>query len=133
MKHPPTVYPVLWYRDAPSAMAWLKEAFGFEEMVVIPGENGTIVHAEMSFGEGVIMLGSARLESGWASPLDLPAVCQSIYMVVPDPDAHYERAKAAGAEITIGLETTDYGSRQYSAKDPEGHHWHFGTYQPSAQ
>ena len=128
----PTVYPALSYRDAPAAIEWLKEAFGLKEMMVVPGENGSVAHAEMSIGNGVIMLGSAKPEFGWSSPLDLPAVNQSVYVVVDDPDGHYARAKSAGAEITRELETTDYGSRGYSAKDIEGHHWSFGTYQPSA-
>lgn len=128
----PTVYPALSYRDAPAAIEWLKDAFGLKEMMVVPGENGTVVHAEMSIGEGVIMLGSARAELGWSSPLDLPAVNQSVYVVISNPDQHYEHAKSAGAEITIELKTTDYGSRGYSAKDIEGHHWSFGTYQPAA-
>lgn len=128
----PTVYPALSYRDAQQAIEWLKDAFGMKEMMVVPGENGTVMHAEMSIGDGVIMLGSARGEMGWRSPLDLPAVNQSVYVVVDDPDGHYTRAKSAGAEITRELETTDYGSRGYSAKDIEGHHWSFGTYQPSA-
>lgn len=128
----PTVYPALSYRNAPAAIEWLKDAFGMKEMMVVPGENGTVMHAEMSIGEGVIMLGSAKAEMGWKSPLDLPAVNQSVYVVVDDPDGHYARAKSAGAEITRELETTDYGSRGYSAKDIEGHHWSFGTYQPSA-
>jgi uncharacterized glyoxalase superfamily protein PhnB len=128
----PTVYPALCYRDASAAIEWLKDAFGLKEMMVVPGENGSVAHAEMSIGEGVIMLGSARSELGWSSPLDLPAVNQSVYVVIGDPDGHYARAEAAGAEITRELVTTDYGSRGYSAKDIEGHHWSFGTYQPAA-
>ncbi len=128
----PTVYPALSYRDAPAAMAWLTKVFGFKELMVVPGESGEIAHAEMSIGEGVIMLGSERAEFGWSSPSSLGGSTQSIYVAIPDPDAHYERAKSAGAEITIDLATTDYGSRGYSAKDIEGHHWSFGTYQPSA-
>jgi uncharacterized glyoxalase superfamily protein PhnB len=113
-------------------MQWLTKAFGCKEMLVVPGEDGSIVHAEMSIGEGVVMLGSARPEFGWASPLDLPGSTGSVYVVVPNPDEHYANAKAAGAEITIELYTSDWGSRGYTAKDIEGHHWSFGTYQPAA-
>ena len=74
------------------------------------------------------MLGSEKPQFGWASPLHLPAVNQSVYVVVDDPDTHYTRAKTAGAEITRELENSDWGSRGYSAKDLEGHHWSFGTY-----
>lgn len=86
----------------------------------------------MSIGQGVIMLGSPRPEKGWASPLDLPAVNQTVYVVVNDPDAHCARAKAAGAEIVIDLKDEDYGSRGYTARDPEGNYWTFGTYRPGA-
>jgi uncharacterized glyoxalase superfamily protein PhnB len=109
-------------------MDWLKLAFGMKEKLVVPGEDGGVAHAEMSLGDGVIMVGSARAEFGWSSPLDLPGTNQSVYVVIPNPDEHYERAKAAGAEITIELYDSDWGSRGYSAKDIEGHHWSFGTY-----
>jgi uncharacterized glyoxalase superfamily protein PhnB len=129
----PTTYPCLSYRDAPRAMEWLKDAFGMKEMLVVPGEAGSIAHAEMSIGEGVIMIGSARAEFGWQSPLDLPGKNQSVYVVIPHPDEHYARAKAAGAEITIELYTSDWGSRGYTCKDIEGHDWSFGTYQPAPE
>jgi uncharacterized glyoxalase superfamily protein PhnB len=126
----PVIYPCLSYRDPEAAMDWLARAFGFVKRASYPGPNGTIAHAEMSFGSGVIMLGSSKPEKGWVSPQDLPAVNQTIYVVVEDPDAHYSRAKGAGAEITIELKDEDYGSRGYSARDPEGNHWSFGTYRP---
>jgi len=128
----PTAYPCLSYRDAPAAMEWLKKAFGLKEMLVVPGENGSVAHAEMSLGQGVIMVGSGRSEFGWASPLDLRGSTASVYVAIPNPDEHYAHAKAAGAEITIELYDSDWGSRGYSAKDIEGHHWSFGTYQPAA-
>jgi uncharacterized glyoxalase superfamily protein PhnB len=128
----PVVYPCLSYRDPTAAMDWLSRAFGFVRRAGHPGPDGTVAHAEMSIGQGVIMLGSARPEKGWASPLDLPAVNQTVYVVVDDPDAHCARAKAAGAEIVIDLKDEDYGSRGYTARDPEGNYWTFGTYRPGA-
>jgi uncharacterized glyoxalase superfamily protein PhnB len=133
MSDAPVFYPALAYRNAPAAIRWLEKAFGFKTLMEVPGENNTIVHAEMSFGAGVIMLGSEKPHLGWSSPLGLPAVHQSIYVVVDDPDAHYARAKAAGADIVREPQNTDYGSREYGAKDLEGHHWSFGTYAPKSK
>ena len=127
----PNIFPFLRYREASDAIEWLARAFGFEKQVVVPGPDGTVAHAEMSLGPGVIMLGSVRddglVEKG---PRDSGAVKQGVYVYVADADAHYERAKAAGAEIVYEPGDTDYGSREYSARDLEGHLWSFGTYRP---
>jgi uncharacterized glyoxalase superfamily protein PhnB len=127
----PAVYPAISYQDPRAAIKFLTAAFGFEELMVVPDNNGGIVHAEMNLGPAVIMLGSSRPEMGWVSPRDLPAVSQTLYVAIDDVDTHYQRAKSAGAEITRELNETDYGSREYGAKDPEGHHWSFGTYRPA--
>jgi uncharacterized glyoxalase superfamily protein PhnB len=131
MPHAPKLYPCLCYRDPAAAMEFLSSAFGFQKMMAMPDGNGGIAHAEMNFGPEVIMLGSAKPENAWGSPRDLPAVSQTLYVFVEDVAAHYERATAAGAEITRELRDTHYGSREYSAKDIEGHEWHFGTYRPT--
>jgi uncharacterized glyoxalase superfamily protein PhnB len=129
-----SVIPTLRYRDAPAAIEWLCKAFGFEKTLVVPGEGGTIAHAQLAIGNGMIMLGSAsddefgRLQR---PPLDVGGVgTQSAYIIVPDADAHYVRAVAAGAEIVLDLVDQDYGGRGYSCRDPEGHVWSFGTYDP---
>lgn len=127
----PTIYPFLRYDDAPAALQWLERAFGFRTTMEVPGPNGTIAHAQMSLGTGVIMLGSARGEKSPQELSDVLAARHGIYVAVDDVDAHFERAKAAGAEITRAMEDTDYESREYSARDPEGYHWSFGTYRPS--
>lgn len=128
------LFPFLRYRDATAATDWLKKAFAFAEQMVVPGENGTIAHAQLSFQSGVIMLGTARDdELRMKSPRDLGAVNQGIYIYLEDPDAHCERARAAGAEIVRGPDNTDYGSREYTARDLEGHLWSFGTYRPSTE
>jgi uncharacterized glyoxalase superfamily protein PhnB len=127
----PNIFPALQYRDAAGALEWLSTAFGFETKFATPGSDGTIVHAEASLGAGTIMLGSAPADGGTELPADWRHAGQSIYVAVDDVDAHYVRARAAGAEITRELDDTDYGSREYSARDLEGHHWHFGTYRPS--
>ena len=127
----PSIVPCLSYEDAPAAIAWLGEAFGFTETMVVPGPDDTIAHAQLSFGSGMVMLGSKRDDAlALGSPCDLGGVTQSIYVVVDDADAHYARALLNGAEIVRELEDTPYGSRDYSARDPEGHLWHFGTYRP---
>ena len=127
----PSIVPCLSYEDAPAAIAWLREAFGFTETMVVPGPDDTIAHAQLSFGSGMVMLGSKRDDAlALGSPCDLGGVTQSIYVVVGDADAHYARAVLNGAEIVRELEDTPYGSRDYSARDPEGHLWHFGTYRP---
>lgn len=126
----PNMFPALRYTDGPGALAWLAKAFGFEKQMDVPGPEGTIAHAQMRFGPGVIMLGSAepprRDENPWS------AVTQGVYVYVEDVDTHYQRAKAAGAEIVRELQDTDYGSREYSVRDLEGHLWSFGTYRPEA-
>src|SRR4051794_24872483 len=123
-----TMFPAYRYRDARAAIDWLGRAFGFEPRIVVDGENGAVAHAELVLDGAMIMLGSVRDGGGYAPPPRRAAV----YIVVAAPDAHHERARAAGAEIVRGLTDTDYGSREYSARDPEGNHWSFGTYQPWA-
>ncbi len=133
----PNVIPTLRYRDAAAAIEWLCGAFGFERHLVVPGERDTIVHAQLSCGNGMIMLGSAaddefgRIQK---TPAEVGGVgTQSPYVIVPDADAHYERAKAAGAVIVYDIRSEDYGGRGYSCRDPEGHLWNFGTYDPWAE
>lgn len=131
-----TIIPTMRYDDAAAAIEWLCEAFGFEKHLVVPGEDGTIVHAQLVFGIGMVMLGSAR-ESEFDSIQKPPsalggAVSQSPYIIVEDADAHYSRAVAAGAEIVMPIKDEDYGGRVYSCRDPEGHVWNFGSYDPWA-
>ena len=131
-----TVIPTMRYNDAAAAIAWLCESFGFEKHLVVPGEDGTIVHAQLVFGNGMVMLGSARASE--FDNLQKPpgalgdAVSQSPYIIVDDADKHYARAVAAGAEIVIEIKDEDYGGRDYSCRDPEGHVWNFGSYDPWA-
>lgn len=125
------IHPALFYRDAPAAMDWLRDAFGFQEMFRVPGENGAIRHAEMHLNGAIIMVGSPDAARVTASPAELAgATSVFINVYIPDPDAHHARAVAAGAEITYPLEDKDYGGRGYSCKDVEGHHWSFGSYLP---
>ncbi|MDX2850254.1 VOC family protein [Actinacidiphila glaucinigra] len=125
----PTVCPTLRYKDAKAAVAFLKEAFGFTEVAVYEDENGVVEHAELAYGNGVVMLGSERSGTAFSRiASDLGAA--SVYVAVQDTDAHHERAVAAGAEVVLPLTDQDYGSRDYTARDPEGNLWSFGTYVP---
>ena len=128
------VIPTLRYRDAAAAIEWLCDAFGFEKHLVVPGENDAIAHAQLVFGNGMIMLGSARDDE--FGHLQQPpssvgsVVSQSPYIIVEDVDKHYANAIAAGAEIVIIPKDEDYGGRIYSCRDPEGFLWNFGSYDP---
>jgi uncharacterized glyoxalase superfamily protein PhnB len=130
-----TVIPALQYQDAPAAIEFLCRAFGFERHAVYEGEGGSIAHAQLTLGNGMIMLGSVK-DTDYGKLLVRPravgGVTMSVYLIVQDPDAHFARAKAAGAEITREPETQDYGGRDYTCKDPEGNVWTFGTYDPWA-
>ena len=129
-----TVIPSLRYRNALAAIDWLCHAFGFEKHAVYA--DGVIVHhAQLTFGNGMIMLGSVDNASAWGKRIAQPdeiggRETQACYVVVADADAHYAHAQAAGAEIVDELETKDYGGKGYSCRDPEGHLWSFGTYDP---
>jgi len=129
-----TTIPCLRYRDAPAAIDWLCRAFGFARHAVYEGPNNTIAHAELEFGNGMIMLGSGTHEGEFGKlirqPRDVGAETQAPYVVVADADAHYAQAKAAGAEIVVDIKTEDYGGRGYTCRDIEGHVWTFGTYDP---
>jgi uncharacterized glyoxalase superfamily protein PhnB len=126
-----TIFPGMRYRDAVAAIDWLEKAFGFQRRTVVPNPDGTIAHAELVQDGGTIMLGTWRDDVfRYKTPRDTGGVTQAIYVYVADIDAHFARAKAAGAEIVFALKETDYGSREYSARDLEEHLWHFGTYVP---
>jgi uncharacterized glyoxalase superfamily protein PhnB len=129
-----TIMPALRYRDAAAAIDWLCRAFGFQRHLVVPDENGKIAHAQLSFGRGMVMLGSDH-EGAYDKLLRHPAeigqrVTQAPYVIVADPDAHYRQAKAAGAEMVMEIADMDYGGRAYSCRDLEGHVWNFGSYDP---
>lgn len=125
----PHVIPALRYQDAPKAIRWLEEAFGFTPTAVY--QDGDVVHhAQLTFGTGMVMLGSAGKQGNEYDSIAPPTGSGSTYVIVDDPDAHHDRAKNAGAKIVMGLKDEDYGSRGYTARDPEGNVWSFGTYRP---
>lgn len=124
----PVLYPVLIYRDAGAAIEWLVRVFGFTRRMAAADKAGTVMHAELTFDSGVIMLASVNAERGWKTPAQLNGVNQMVCVYVADPDAHHARAVAAGAEVILPLTTKDYGARDYTCRDLEGHVWTFGTY-----
>jgi uncharacterized glyoxalase superfamily protein PhnB len=123
----PNIFPALKFKEAEKAIDWLGRAFGFERKFVVPGDNGGVMHAELRHGAGMIMMGSESKPDPQNPWTDAPF---GIYVAVKDIDAHYARAKAAGAKIERPLADTPYGAREYSARDCEGHLWSFGTYDP---
>jgi uncharacterized glyoxalase superfamily protein PhnB len=125
---PPQVWPTLRARDARALISFLCDAFGFEETVVyVDADGDQVEHAQLSWPlGGGIMLGSARETDEDVWPLR-PGTFGG-YVVTDDPDGLHERAVRAGAEITTGLHETDYGSRDFAARDIEGNRWSFGTY-----
>lgn len=131
-----TVIPSLRYRDAPKAIEWLCQTFGFEKQLIVPNDDGTIAHAQLSFGNGMVMLGSVlEKETEFGRLIKQPDEIggfetQSAYVVVSDADEIYRRAKTAGAEIVIEIKDEDYGGRVFSCRDLEGHLWNIGSYDP---
>jgi uncharacterized glyoxalase superfamily protein PhnB len=125
-------YPSLTYEDATAAIAWLCRAFGFRQRLLVPGEDGAVMHSELSLGSAVVMVGSPRPEERRLAPRALAGLHQTLSVTVANPDAHHARAVAEGARILRPLQDEDYGSRGYMAEDPEGHVWYFGTYRPGA-
>src|SRR5690348_2326318 len=125
-----TVIPSLRYRNALAMIDWLCKAFGFEKHAVY-ADGEVVHHAQLAFGNGMIMLGSADNGSAWGKRIAQPdeiggRETQACYVVVADCASHYAQAKAADAKIVDALETKDYGGSGYSARDPEGHLWSFG-------
>ena len=135
----PRVSPSIFYDDAAAAIDWLCGAFGFEVRLKVEGDKGQIVHSELVFGDGVVMVGSATTEAPpeqmfrtkFKSPRSVGGVnTQSLMLYVDDAEAHCARAKAAGATIFMEPAIHDYGEdhwadRSYGAVDPEGHYWWF--------
>ena len=126
------ISPALHYRDAHAAIDFLVNAFGFRLRMMAPDEQGGVAHAELTFRDSVIMVGSAKPDMGWVSPADLPALHTTLSVIVEDADAHYAQAVAHGALIKRALRDESYGGRGYEARDPEGNAWYFGTYVPGA-
>ncbi|MEO8002883.1 MAG: VOC family protein [Arenimonas sp.] len=133
----PRISSGIYYREASKMIEWLCEAFDFEIVIKVEGENGRIEHSELKYGEGLIMVGEERIgaASRWNVDMKSPlSVCgantQGLMVFVDDVDAHCAHARAAGAKIIDEPALHDYGEaywadRSYGALDPEGHMWWF--------
>ena len=119
-----TFFPTLRFRDPDAAIDWLERALGFTRHAVHRGEDGGVAHAELTLDGAFVMLGGE-------GDMGQPAGTGSLYAVVDDPDALFERVSALGVEVLYGIEDKDYGSREFGVRDPEGNIWSFGTYRPS--
>ena len=122
----PRITPYLLYENVSGAIDWLTSAFGFVERMRVPGLDGKTAHAEMRLADGVIMMGCPGPE--YQNPKRLGHVTQNLYVYVDDVDAHFERAKKAGARILEEPKDQFYGDRRYGAVDPEGHQWYFAQH-----
>jgi uncharacterized glyoxalase superfamily protein PhnB len=132
---PVTMITTMLYRDADVAVDFLTRVFAFDPHAVYRGDDGKVIHAELTFGNGMIMLGPmGKGEFGTrflTMPSDASGRCtHAVYVIVPDIGAHHARAAAAGADIVMPLRKVAEGGRSYAVRDPEGHVWSFGTYDP---
>jgi uncharacterized glyoxalase superfamily protein PhnB len=133
-----TVIPCLLYRDAHAMIDWLCGTMGFSKKAVYTDSANRVVHAELTLGGGMLMVGSApgKDERGaWGKLIRQPdelgrVETQSPAVNVPDPDAVYARVKAGGGEIVLDIEDKGYGGRGFTCRDPEGHLWSVGSYDP---
>ncbi|MEV4824435.1 VOC family protein [Micromonospora sp. NPDC049274] len=130
MSRGPEVIPTLRYRDAPAAIGWLVDVVGFRAELVVPGPDDSISHAQLTWGNGMVMLASQT--DGSDGRLVLDSGPASTYVVLDDVAAHYERVVAAGAEVVQKLRDEDYGGQGYSVRDAEGNLWSFGSYRPGS-
>jgi uncharacterized glyoxalase superfamily protein PhnB len=122
------------YRNAPAAIEWLCNVLGFARHAVYPGPDGTIAHAELTLGGGMIMLGSIPQDE-FGQYMKQPdeiggAETRSLSLIVADADVIYQRAKAAGAEMVVDIRDPSYGGREFTCRDPEGRTWSVCTYDP---
>lgn len=132
---PSIAIPCLRYRDTPAAIDWLCQVFGFTCQLAVPGAGGAIAHAQLTLGDGMIMLGSVSSEGAYGRLLAQPdqidgRETQTVYLQVEDADRVCERAREAGAVILEEPSDTEFGSRGFLCRDPEGHVWNVGTYDP---
>ena len=131
----PNLMPLMRYRDLAEAMSWLEQAFGFEKQIAVSDNDGTAIYGQMTYRGSLMMMGAVRdtdLDKLMRQPDEVGDVeTQSCYIVVDDADEHYARALEAGAEIVLEIKSDGLGRRGYSCRDPQGHIWNFGTYNPA--
>lgn len=130
----PTIIPTMRYEDGNAAIKWLCDYLGFKEHAVFRNEEGRVIHAQLVYGNGMIMVGE-RIKSEFDQYVKVPSEIegfntQSAYLIVEEIDAHYQKAKEGKAEIVLPLKEEEYGGKSYTCKDPEGYLWNFGNYNP---
>lgn len=123
-----TVIPTLRYRDAVAAIRFLRDAFGFRELLVVPGAEGTVAHAELTHGTGMVMVSSTTEGQDGRPPFTGGPAW--LYVIVDDVQAHHDHAVANGAEIVSAPKSEEYGGSSYTAADSEDNQWTFGSYRP---
>lgn len=128
------IIPTIQYKNAKTAIEWLCAAFGFKKHLVVPGENNTIIHAQLTYENSMIMLGSEN-DGEYGKLIKTPNSLngmntQAPYIIVEEIDEHYKNAVAQGAKILLDIKDQGYGGRGYTCKDIEGHIWNFGSYNP---
>ena len=127
----PRIYPTLRCRDEAAMIRWLKDVIGFTEHVVYRNDAGAVQHAELAYGSSILMLGQCRDDEYGRLVGDIGGRrTDALYVAVNDPDTLHAKVKASGVKIEMELHTTDYGSRDFACRDPEGNLWNFGTYWP---
>ena len=119
----PTLTPHIVCAGAADAIEFYKEAFGAEELIRIPGEDGKIMHAAISIDGAMLMLVDENKDWGIQSPLSLGGSPVTLHLNVPNADAAIERAAAAGATVTMPAHDAFWGDRYGQVKDPFGHSW----------
>lgn len=131
----PNLMPLMRYRDLAEAMGWLEQAFGFEKQIAVSDSDGAVIYGQMIYRGSLLMMGAVRdtdLDKLMRQPDEVGGIeTQSCYLVVEDADAHYAHAQESGAEIVLELKSDGLGRRGYSCRDPQGHIWNFGTYNPA--
>jgi uncharacterized glyoxalase superfamily protein PhnB len=129
MSAAPAVIPAIRYQDTAKAVRWLVDVFGFEDSFVVADDAGNVGHAQLTYGgTGMIMLGP--VSDGSDGRLAVRTGPVLTYVIVDDIEKHYAHTRSAGAEIIQELQDEDYGGQGYTALDPEGNVWSFGTYRP---
>ena len=122
-----TVTPAIIVRGAAAAIEFYQRAFGAEVVDRMDGEDGSVMHAELRFGDSMVMLGDENPEWGSKSPLSTNGNPGSLHLYVPDVDAVFARAVAAGATVTQPLDDAFWGDRYGKVRDPFGHDWGIAT------
>ncbi|SEC03187.1 VOC family protein [Terriglobus roseus] len=130
-----TIIPSVLCRDANAGIEWLKAALGFTEHAVYRTADGIVEHAELLLGNGMLMVGTAGHNRQLANVMALPSEVggkntSSVYLIVKDCTPVWQQALSAGAEVVLPLRTMDYGGQAFTVRDPDGHLWSVGEYDP---